>query len=134
HDGLLYTLKNGGVFACLDARDGKAIKQGRLQDTGNYYSSPVAGDGKIYVLSERGSLSVVRAGREWEILSTNDFGEDVYATPAIADGRIYVRTLGHLYCFSRALGEVNAPSGIVGRRSGQVLSRLSCALSFASAP
>src|SRR5439155_11398606 len=70
HDGLLYTLKNGGLFACLDARDGKVIKQGRLQDTGNYYSSPLSGDGKIYVLSERGSLTVVRAARDWEVLST----------------------------------------------------------------
>ncbi len=99
HGGLVYTLKDGGLFACLDPRDGKPLKFARLQDTGNYYSSPVTGDGKIYLLSVRGSLSVVRAGRDWTVLSTSEFDEDVYATPAIADGRIYLRTSGHLYCF-----------------------------------
>jgi hypothetical protein len=99
YGGLIYTVKNGGLFACLDARDGKALKYDRLPDSGDYYSSPVAGDGKIYLLNDRGCLAVVRAGRDWEILSRADFGEDVYATPAIADGRIYLRTAGHLYCF-----------------------------------
>jgi outer membrane protein assembly factor BamB len=99
HDGLVYTIKAGGLFASLDAKHGKAFKFERLQDTGNYYSSPVVGDGKIYLLSERGWLAVIRAGRDWEVLSTTDFGEDIYATPAIADGKIYLRTAGHLYCF-----------------------------------
>lgn len=99
HAGHVYTLKNGGLFACLEARDGKVLKVNRLQDTGNYYSSPVAGDGKVYLLSERGALTVVRAGRDIEVLHTSDFAEDVYATPAIAGGRIYLRTAGHLYCF-----------------------------------
>jgi outer membrane protein assembly factor BamB len=99
HDGLVYTVKDGGLFACLDPRDGKSLKFERLRGAGNYYSSPVAGDGKIYVLSESGTLTVVQAGRDWKVLSTSAFEEDVYATPAIADGRIYLRTSGHLYCF-----------------------------------
>jgi outer membrane protein assembly factor BamB len=99
HGRLVYTVKDGGLFACLDPRDGKPLKYGRLRGTGSYYSSPVAGDGKIYLLGVNGSLSVVQAGRDWKVLSTSDFGEDVYATPAIADGRIYLRTAGHLYCF-----------------------------------
>lgn len=99
HGGLVYAVKDGGLFACLDPRDGKPVKTGRLQGAGTYYSSPVAGDGKIYLLSVSGSLAVVQAGRDWKVLSTSHFEEDVYATPAIADGRIYVRTAGHLYCF-----------------------------------
>jgi outer membrane protein assembly factor BamB len=95
----VYTVKNGGLFACLDGRNGKALKYERLPDSGDYYSSPVAGDGKIFVLNDRGCAAVVRAGPDWEVLSRSDFQEDVYATPAIADGRIYVRTDGHLYCF-----------------------------------
>jgi len=59
------------------------------------------GDGKIYLLNEQGRLTVVKAGRDWEVLTTSDFKEDVYATPAIADGRIYLRTVGHLYCFGQ---------------------------------
>ncbi len=102
HGGLVYTLKDGGLFACLDPRDGKPLKFGRLPGAGSYYSSPVAGDGKIYLLSVSGSLAVIQAGRDWKVLSTSDFEEAVYATPAIADGRIYLRTSGHLYCFGVA--------------------------------
>ena len=54
------------------------------------------------VASERGRLTVVRAGRDWRVLAGSDFGEDAYATPAIADGRLYLRTRGHLYCFGLA--------------------------------
>jgi outer membrane protein assembly factor BamB len=102
HGGLVYTVKDGGLFSCLDPRDGQPLKTGRLPGTGTYYSSPVAGDGKIYLLDVTGKLSVVQAGREWKVLSRSDFEEDVYATPAIADGRIYLRTSAHLYCFGVA--------------------------------
>lgn len=95
----VYTVKDGGFLACLDAKDGKMLKYDRLPNTGSYYSSPVAGDGKIYLLNEQGRLTVVRAGRDCEVLSTSNFEEDAYATPALADGRIYLRTSGHLYCF-----------------------------------
>ena len=105
YGGLVYTVKDGGLLACLDPHDGKPLKFARLPDAGSYYSSPVAGDGKIYVVNERGSLAVIQAGRDWKVLSTSDFEEDVYATPAIADGRIYLRTSGHLYCF-----------GVVGKK------------------
>ncbi|MGH7223217.1 MAG: PQQ-binding-like beta-propeller repeat protein [Gemmataceae bacterium] len=98
-DGLIYTVKDGGFLAGLDARSGELVRRDRLPGSGNYYSSPVAGDGKIYLVNQRGRLSVVRAGREWRVLSASNFEEDVYATPALADGRIYVRTTGHLYCF-----------------------------------
>ncbi len=97
--GLVYTVKDGGFLSCLDAKDGELLKRDRLPGGGSYYSSPVAGDGKIYLLDERGRLSVVRAGRDWRVLARSDFEEDAYATPAIADGRIYLRTAGHLYCF-----------------------------------
>ena len=98
-DGLIYTVKDGGFLASLDARSGELVQRDRLPGGGNYYSSPVAGDGKIYVVDQRGRMSVIRAGREWRVLSASNFEEDVYATPALADGRIYVRTTGHLYCF-----------------------------------
>ena len=98
-EGAVYTVKDGGLLACLGARDGKVIRNDRLPGRGSYYSSPVAGDGKIYLLDVQGRLSVVRAGRDWEVLGSSDFEEDTYATPAIAGGRIYLRTAGHLYCF-----------------------------------
>jgi outer membrane protein assembly factor BamB len=99
-DGLVYTVKDGGFLACLDARNGELVLRDRIPGGGSYYSSPIAGDGKIYLVNERGRLTVVRAGRDWRVLSGADFAEDVYATPAVAGGQIYLRTAGHLYCFA----------------------------------
>ena len=98
-NGLIFTVKDGGICSCLDARSGEMLKYGRLGATKNYYSSPVTGDGKIYAINEAGQLSVISAEPKWQVLSSADFGEDAHATPAIVDGKIYLRTAGHLYCF-----------------------------------
>jgi outer membrane protein assembly factor BamB len=98
--GTIFLVKNGGIVSSLDAQTGKAIKQERVPGSAaDYYSSPVAGDGKVYLLSERGDLAVISAEPEWKVLGKAKFGEGAYATPAIVDGRIYLRTVGHLYCF-----------------------------------
>jgi outer membrane protein assembly factor BamB len=94
----VYMIKNGGILSCLDARTGKPTKQERVYGKSNYYASPVAGDGKIYLFSERGDFSVVKAGPDWEELSWGKLNEPIFSTPAIADGRIYVRTEKTLYC------------------------------------
>ncbi len=96
----LYLIKNGGILTTLDPDSGAMRTQGRVRDAiDNYYASPIAGDGKIYLASEKGLVSVLDA-KTLKALSTSDFGEAVYATPAIGDGRIYLRTEGRLYCFS----------------------------------
>ena len=97
--GLLFTIKDGGILQCLNANTGKPTKQQRLEASDDYYASPVAGDGKIYLLNEQGQLTVVTATDKCEVLHTAEFKEDVYSTPAILDGRIYVRTAKALYCF-----------------------------------
>jgi outer membrane protein assembly factor BamB len=96
---LLFCVKDGGILSSIDAATGKPHKSGRVTGTANYYASPVAGDGKIYLLSQRGTLSVVTAEPSWKVLHSAEFGEETYATPAIVDGRIYLRTSGRLYCF-----------------------------------
>ncbi|HEY2253353.1 MAG TPA: PQQ-binding-like beta-propeller repeat protein, partial [Planctomycetaceae bacterium] len=95
----LFSVKDGGIVSCLSAHDGKPFKQARLEATGEYYSSPVAGDGKVYLLSEEGKLTVISDSGDWQVLHTADFGENIYATPAVVDGKIYLRTVAHLYCF-----------------------------------
>ena len=95
----LFWVKDGGIVVCVVAQTGKLLKQGRVEAIGDYYSSPVAGDGKIYLLNEEGKLTVISDSGEWQVLHTADFGENTYATPALVDGRIYLRTTGHLYCF-----------------------------------
>ena len=101
YNGTLFTVKDGGILTSLDAKTGKQQKVKRVPGTGNYYSSPVAGDGKIYLIDQKGRLSVISGRGDWEVLHNIDFGEEAYATPAIVDGRIYLRTAGHMYCFTK---------------------------------
>jgi hypothetical protein len=69
-----------------------------------YYASPIAADGKIFLFSEKGLAAVLKPGAEWEVLQVNDFEEPIYATPAIAGNRMFVRTATALY----AIGAVAA--------------------------
>ncbi|MFQ5734746.1 MAG: PQQ-binding-like beta-propeller repeat protein [Planctomycetaceae bacterium] len=100
-DGRLLVVKKGGISACFDAATGKTLwPRKRIRNLGNYYASPVAGDGKIYVTGENGFIVVLKQAPKQVILAKNDMGESCIATPAIAGGRIYVRTLTKLYCIS----------------------------------
>lgn len=98
--GIVYFVKNGGILTALDAKTGAVLKTGRVPGAlGGYSSSPVAADGKIYLASEDGNLAVLRAGAEWDVLSTSNIGESCYATPALSGGDIYLRTDEALYRF-----------------------------------
>ncbi len=100
YKGVYYMVKDGGITTSVNVATGEILKQGRAADSlGEYYASPVAANGKIYLLNEAGKLTVLKAGGEWEVLGVNDMGEETYATPAIADNRIYLRTRSSLYCF-----------------------------------
>lgn len=99
YNGVLFMVADGGIATSLDVRTGEIIHRGRLSNTGKYYASPAAGDGKLYIISEQGHLTVISATGEWEQLAESSFGEDVYASPAISHGCVFVRTVSHLYCF-----------------------------------
>ena len=101
YKGLLFLVKSGGLVSCLDAKTGQPLKQERVYSTAGYYASPVAGDGKIYLFREKGDGSVISAKADWDQISRAKFGEPIFATPAIVDGHIYVRTEKHLYCFGK---------------------------------
>ena len=62
----------------------------------------MAADDKIFTVSLNGKLAVLKAGAEWDILSVSDLGEECWATPAIADRRLYVRTVSAIYCFGKS--------------------------------
>jgi outer membrane protein assembly factor BamB len=98
-NGYVFLVKNGGIVTSLDGLTGEQIETGRVAGTGNYYASPVAGDNKVFLADEKGHVSVISSFAEWSKLHDVDFGEGIYGTPAIVNGRIYLRTNGHLYCF-----------------------------------
>jgi outer membrane protein assembly factor BamB len=101
YQGVMYVVKEGGILTALDPKTGKILKQGRLTGAlDNYYASPVGAAGKVFLLSQQGKVTVVKAGPDWEILSVNDLDDDSYATPAIVGDKLYIRTRGMLYCFA----------------------------------
>lgn len=98
-NGKVFMMKDGGILSSVDAKTGELKRTARVPGTGDFYCSPVAGDGKVFVISDDGKLTVASAEEQWKVLSTADFGEPTYATPAIVDSKLFIRTAGHLYCF-----------------------------------
>jgi outer membrane protein assembly factor BamB len=90
YEGLLYMAGDVGVITCIDAKTGERVWRHRLD--GVFTASPVAGDGKIYVLSEAGETTVFKAGRQVEVLAKNAINGRVLASPAISGGRLFLRT------------------------------------------
>ncbi|MDX1982920.1 MAG: PQQ-binding-like beta-propeller repeat protein, partial [Bryobacteraceae bacterium] len=100
YDGVLYLIKDGGVLSAVDPITGKILKQGRLTGAlDTYYASPVAADGRIYFLSQQGKATVVKAGAEWEVLYSVEMDDETFATPAIVEGDLYLRTKSAIYRF-----------------------------------
>lgn len=100
YQGVYYMVKTGGIITSIDPATGKILKMGRSSGAiGEYYASPVAADGKVFLANTEGKISVLKAGAEWEVLAVNDLGEEISSTPALSDGRIYIRTRGAIYCF-----------------------------------
>lgn len=99
----VYLVTDKGLVTCLDARTGEVkYEGGRVPAPATFLASPVAYEGKILLFSEDGDTYVLKAGPVHEVLRTNALGEPIYATPAVANGRIYIRTLGRLYAIGRS--------------------------------
>jgi len=104
HGGHFYAVNDGGLATAWDARTGEVRWQHRLG--GRHRASLVFAEGRLYATDDAGLTTVFLANPErYEEVARNDLGELVYATPAISDGRIYVRTRGRLH----AVGECAAP-------------------------
>ena len=95
----LYLTTDRGILTCIDAKTGEVkYEGGRIPIPATFTASPVAFEGKILMTSEDGDTFIVKAGPKHEVLGTNSVGEPVYASPAIADGRIFIRGEKNLYC------------------------------------
>jgi outer membrane protein assembly factor BamB len=96
-----YIVNDRGIVWCLDAKTGAEIYGQQRIKPGVYSGSPVLADGKIYVTSEEGLTTVIAAGPKFEVLAENPLNDFTLSSPAISDGRIYIRTTGHLYAIGK---------------------------------
>jgi hypothetical protein len=102
YKGVLYMINDSGILISFDPATGAVLKQGRLHGAiDKYFSSPVAADDKVFLIAQGGEVSVLKAAGDWEVLKVNALDDECFATPAIADGRIYIRTRSALYCFGK---------------------------------
>ena len=95
----VYLVKNGGILTCLELKTGKSVYQMRTGGRGTHYASPLIADGKLFSIAGNGRITVLTLGPNPKILATNDMKEKVYATPAIVEGTLYVRTHSTLFAF-----------------------------------
>lgn len=100
YQGLIYMANDAGVASCFDAKTGEKVWQSRTE--GVFSASPVAGDGKVYLMSETGETIVIKAGREFQVLARNDIDERLVASPAISGGQLFMRTDNYLFCIGKS--------------------------------
>lgn len=100
YKGIVYMVNDAGVLNTIDLATGKGLKTARVRGAADsYYASIIAGDNKVYFFARSGKITVLEAGAEQKELSTSELDAEIFATPAIAEGKIYVRTTNALYCF-----------------------------------
>lgn len=103
-NGRVFTMKSGGLASAYDAKSGSPVYQAeRVDASGDYYASAVVADGRVYVVSQRGVVVVLDARSDrLNVLARTDLKAPVFASPAIVDGVVYVRTDKHLLAFGNA--------------------------------
>jgi outer membrane protein assembly factor BamB len=97
YEGVLYTCDNSGILTAYDAKTGERLFRARIGGGGSFSASPIGADGRLYFANEDGDVIVARAGRKYEEIGKNAMKEVIMGTPAISDGVLVIRTLGHVY-------------------------------------
>ena len=100
YNGRLFLWTEKGIASSVKLDDGSVVTTRRIG--GNYSASPICIDGKLYCVSDDGEVVVLKADDSLEELARNPLGEPSRATPAVADGRLYVRTMSRLFCIGGA--------------------------------
>jgi outer membrane protein assembly factor BamB len=93
----VYLCRENGTLTAMDAKSGDAFYTEQALHRQRHRASPVYADGKIYLIARDGTVSVAKAGKEFAILAQNKLGEQISASPAIANGTIYLRSFDALY-------------------------------------
>jgi outer membrane protein assembly factor BamB len=99
-ENTLYVVDEDGFFTAAEAATGQVIYR-KPTTRGRHRASPVYADGNIYSTARSGIVTVVKASKEFEIVSQNDLGEPITASPTISGGRIYLRTFDALYAIEK---------------------------------
>lgn len=100
-----YSINDRGIAFCLDSKTGKEIWGSQRIKPGTYSASPVLADGRIYITSEDGLTTVLKAGPVFEVLAENPLNDYTLSSPAISDGQIFLRTSQYLWCVGKRSGK-----------------------------
>ncbi len=102
HQGQIILLRDKGEVECIQPESGKSIWTGKLpKHRAKYYASPLVADGKLYAPREDGVVVVARIDGKFEVLSENDMGQQVIASPVAVNGHLLIRGEEHLFCISK---------------------------------
>ncbi|MQY78050.1 MAG: hypothetical protein GH151_02475 [Bacteroidetes bacterium] len=96
YDGYLYNMRWNGQLQCINPETGELIYREKIGKANSFIASPVAADGKIYIISDEGDVYTIRAGGEFKLLNETSLGEICMVVPAISDGMIIFRTQNQL--------------------------------------
>jgi outer membrane protein assembly factor BamB len=107
----IYLISDGGILTCLEAETGKVVYEGgRVPEPKKFYgASPVAFEDKLFLTCDDGETFVIKAGPTHEVLGTNTIGEPSRTSIAIADGKLFIRGLNHLFCIGSETGGSDGP-------------------------
>ncbi|MEO8429084.1 MAG: PQQ-binding-like beta-propeller repeat protein, partial [Verrucomicrobiota bacterium] len=106
HDGRLYLVKDGGLLTVYEGATGKLLAdKERLGVPGDYYASPIAAGGRIFIASQSGVIVSIKPGDKPEVLAKVNLGEFISATPAVVENTFYVRTANHLWAFGEKVAQ-----------------------------
>ncbi|MGV3774594.1 MAG: PQQ-binding-like beta-propeller repeat protein [Verrucomicrobiales bacterium] len=107
HDGMLFMIDDSGIASCLESATGKEIWRERIG--GNYSASPILAGGNLYFCSEEGKTTVVRASKDYQVVSQSEIGDGFMASPAVVDDSLILRSRTHLYRIGGARKVANTP-------------------------
>ena len=96
----VYLVKNGGLLTCIDLASGGTVYKTRTKGSGTHYASPLIAGGRLYTFAGNGRVTVMVLGERPAVVAVNEMQDGVYATPAIVDGVIYLRTHSALHAFA----------------------------------
>ncbi len=96
-DGVVYLCRENGTLSAMDAKTGEPLYDEQVLHRQRHRASPVYADGKVYLIARDGTVSVVKAGKQFEMIAQNKMGEQISASPAVANGTLYLRSFDALY-------------------------------------